>query len=246
VTECALGEVRKGAPAGRECRVGRRLLPWINDLGRGVETREVGDIGVLDESFAPELVPREPECAARVLAGNVDEVVVHAKRAGHRGDPLGDVFRDRDEHHLGQHHVVHQPLPVRGLAPLEHACELVGSQRFERSVVDVVAGDRLRDRAQQRRLHVAEPRLRRHRRGHAATHGEDLVELRRRLVVLGERVRGVGGDAAAHGRGLSGNGWRNRSAAFWWSILRSSSTGRSPQYFSTTAWVSGHVPSPCG
>ena len=119
---------------------------------------------MLDEAAALEVHPRQPVRALRVAARDAHEVVLHAERLGVLRDAVRDHGRDRPQHELAEHHVVHDPLAVVEVAPGQDVGELLGPERLERPVVDRDSGERARDRLEQVGLHVGEARLGRDRR----------------------------------------------------------------------------------
>ena len=119
---------------------------------------------MLDETVPLEIHPRQPVRTLRVPARDAHEVVLHAERLGVLRHPVRDDDRDRPQHELAEHHVMHDPLPVAEIAPGQHVRELLRPERLERPVVDRDSGERARDRLEQLRLHVGETVLRRDRR----------------------------------------------------------------------------------
>ena len=123
---------------------------------------------MFDETAALQIHPRQPVRALGVPACHPDEVVLHAQRLGVLRDAMRDHGRDRSEHELAQDHVVHDPSPEAEVATGEDGGELVGSEWFERPVVDRDPGERARDRAEQLDLYIGEAGLGRDRRRDAA------------------------------------------------------------------------------
>ena len=93
---------------------------------------------MFDEAAALQVHPREAVRALRVATGDAHEVVLDAERLGVLRDAVRDDDRDRPQHELAEHHVVHDALAVGDVAAGEHVGELVGPERLERAVVDVV------------------------------------------------------------------------------------------------------------
>ncbi len=133
----------------------RVALERVGDAVLRVQ-REPRIVPPLGEPAPPEVDPREPERALRVAARHPHEVVVGAERDRVLLDPVGDLGGDRAQHELAEHHVVDDPLAVLGAVRRQHFGELVGPERLEAAVVDVDAGQCLRDRVQHRDLHVGE------------------------------------------------------------------------------------------
>ena len=118
-------EIGEGDPPRRELGVDLRGL---ERSGRGAAVRRrslvAGLADVLDEAVALEIHPRQPVRTLRVPARDAHEVVLHAERLGVLRDAVRDHDRDRSQHELAEHHVMHDPLPVAEVAPGEHIGEL--------------------------------------------------------------------------------------------------------------------------
>ena len=116
---------------------------------------------MFDETIALEVHPREPVGALRVPARDPHEVVLHAECLGVHRDAVRDDDRDRPQHELAEHHVMHDPAAERGVAPGQPVGELRGAEGLQRPVGDVDAGERTRDRFEQVCLHVVQTVFRR-------------------------------------------------------------------------------------
>ena len=93
----------------------------------------------------------------------------------YRSTRMSDVEGDRSEHELGEHHVVHDALPVTVVVLAQDVGQRVGVQRLELQVVDDLAGERVGDRGEQVRLDLGEALVGRDRGGDAARDQLDLV-----------------------------------------------------------------------